>query len=477
MNAGMPASGRTILRLLLGAALLLALAPAGRAQTPPVRSEPVIRYSFAPLVKQVAPAVVNIYARKVVRQRSIPSPFEDPVFRRFFGDLPGQGQSSQRVQNSLGSGVIVRPDGTIVTNQHVIKDADEITIVLTDRREFEATIVGSDERTDLAVLRITVPDERLPSLELGDSDALEVGDVVLAIGNPFGVGQTVTNGIVSALARTAVGASDYRFFIQTDAPINPGNSGGALVAMDGKLVGINSAIYSQTGSSVGIGFAVPSNMVRAVLSGVVDGGHLVRPWIGISGEGVTYGMAQTLGLKRPTGVILSSVYPDSPAGHAGLRVGDVILSVDGHEVDDAQALKFRLATLPLGAPVRLVLEREGHERTVEVSLSEPPETPPRDQSLLEGRHPLAGATVVNLSPAVADELGTDPFQRGVMVVQLRPGSPAQRLGVTPGDIVMRINERDIATVQELKQALARQQRSWLLRIRRGERTLSVQIDG
>jgi serine protease Do len=287
----------------------------------------------------------------------------------------------------------------------------------------------------------------------------------------------VTSGIVSALARTAVGASDYRFFIQTDAPINPGNSGGALVAMDGKLVGINSAIYSQTGSSVGIGFAVPSNMVRAVLSGVVDGGHLVRPWIGISGEGVTFGMAQTLGLKRPIGVILTAVYPDSPAGHAGLRVGDVVVSVDGHEVDDAQALKFRLATLPLGSPVRLEVQRQGQERTVEVSLSEPPETPPRDQSLLEGRHPLAGATVVNLSPAVADELGTDPFQHGVMVVQLRPGSPAQRLGVTPGDIVMRVNERAIATVQELKQALARQQRSWLLQIRRGERTLSVQIDG
>ncbi|MBI1774996.1 MAG: DegQ family serine endoprotease [Proteobacteria bacterium] len=476
-SSGIP---RRSAALVLGFALAAQLAGPGlgQAQSGTVpRSETAIRYSYAPLVKEVAPAVVNIYARKVVRQRSVPPFFEDPIFRRFFGDLPGQGAPSQRVQNSLGSGVIVRSDGTIVTNHHVIKDADEITVVLTDRREFDASIVGSDERTDLAVLRIKVPDEHLPALELGDSDALEVGDLVLAIGNPFGVGQTVTSGIVSALARTAVGASDYRFFIQTDAAINPGNSGGALVAMDGKLIGINSAIYTQSGGSVGIGFAVPSNMVRAVLTGVVDGGRLVRPWIGITGAGVTFEMAQSLGLKRPAGVILSSVYPDSPAARAGLKVGDVLLTVDGHEVEDSQALKFRLATLPLGSSVHLAVQRQGQQHTVTLTLAQPPEDPPRDLSLLEGKHPFSGATVANLSPALAEELAIDPMIRGVMVLQLRGGSPAQRLGIQPGDIVARINDREIATVQDLKRLLSAERPSWRLQIRRGERTLSVQVNG
>jgi serine protease Do len=466
---------------LAAAALAAALwawapAPAPAQSGGPARSEAVARNSYAPLVKQVAPAVVNIYARKIVRQRAQPL-FEDPLFRRFFGDVPGQGQPSQRVQNSLGSGVVVRADGTIVTNFHVIKDADEITVVLADRREFDASIIGTDERTDLALLRIQVSGERLPALDLGDSDALEVGDAMLAIGNPFGVGQTVTSGIVSALARTAVGAADYRFFIQTDAAINPGNSGGALVDMDGKLVGINSAIYSQSGGSVGIGFAVPSNMVRAVLVGVVDGGRLMRPWIGIGGEGVTFEVAQSLGLKRPIGVIVKQVYPDGPAARAGIRVGDVILSVDGHEVDDSQALKFRLATQGPAASVRLAIHRQGQERTVTVTLAEPPEQPPRDTSVLDGRNPLAGATVINLSPAVADELGTDPFAHGVMVLKLRAGSPAQRIGLAPGDIVSRLNDREVTTVEELKRQLQTERGSWRLQVRRGDRTLSVQVDG
>src|SRR5258708_2814272 len=469
---------RAFAGLALGVGLAIAAPQAGLAQGSVVpRSDSAIRLSFAPLVRQVAPAVVNIYARKVVRQRSVTLLSEDPISRRFFGDLPGQGGPSQKVQTSLGSGVIVRPDGAIVTNFHVIKDADEITVVLTDRREFDASIVGTDERTDLAVLRIKVPDERLPALELGDSDALEVGDVVLAIGNPFGVGQTVTSGIVSALARTAVGASDYRFFIQTDAAINPGNSGGALVAMDGKLVGINSAIYSQSGGSVGIGFAVPSNMVHAVLLGVVDGGRLVRPWIGINGEAVTFELAQTLGLKRPIGVILNAIYPDGPAAHAGLRGGDVIISIDRHVGEDSQALKFRLATLPLRTLVRLTDQRQRQERIVSITLAQAPEEPPRDLSQLDGRHPFAGATVVNLSPALAEELGTDPFGRGVMVLQLRGGSPAQRLGISPGDVVARVNDHDIATVQDLKRALAGERASWRLQIRRGDRTLSVQVNG
>ncbi|MBX6368535.1 MAG: trypsin-like peptidase domain-containing protein, partial [Rhodospirillales bacterium] len=242
-----------------------------------------IKLSFAPVVKRTAPAVVNVFSRRIVR-RSGPPPglFNDPLFRRFFGDAIPFGLPQERVQNSLGSGVLVARDGLIVTNNHVIDGADEIIVVLADRREFEAQIVRRDERTDLAVLKIDVGNEALPYLELGDSDSLEVGDLVLAIGNPFGVGQTVTSGIVSALARTQVGISDFRFFIQTDAAINPGNSGGALVDLDGKLVGINTAIYSRSGGSIGIGFAIPASMVRAVVAGAATGGRVVRPWLGAS---------------------------------------------------------------------------------------------------------------------------------------------------------------------------------------------------
>ncbi|CAN0480566.1 unnamed protein product, partial [Discosporangium mesarthrocarpum] len=269
-------------------------------------SKAEISLSFAPLVKSAAPAVVNIYTRRVVRARRISPLFNDPFFRRFFGNqfAPGNRQN-QRVQNSLGSGVIVSADGLIVTNHHVIDKADEITVVLTDRREFEAEVVTRDEGTDLAVLRIKANNEKLPFLKLRDSDTLEVGDLVLAIGNPFGVGQTVTSGIVSALARTARGVSDFGFFIQTDAAINPGNSGGALIALDGGLVGINTAIYSRGGGSNGIGFAIPSNMVATVIGSAVSGGQVVRPWLGARGQTVNADLARSLGLSRPSGVLVN----------------------------------------------------------------------------------------------------------------------------------------------------------------------------
>src|SRR5215469_265713 len=281
------------------------------AQTAP-RSREAIRLSFAPIVKQAAPAVVNVFSRRVVRTSA--SPFaDDPFFRRFFGDRSPFGIPQERVQNSLGSGVVIDPDGIIVTNHHVIQEGQEITVVLSDRREFEAKVLRSDERTDLAVLKIDPKGERLPTLEIGDSDALQVGDLVLAIGNPFGVGQTVTSGIVSAVARTNIGISDYRFFIQTDAAINPGNSGGALVSMDGRLVGINTAIFARDGGgSIGIGFAIPANMVRSVIANL-NGDKIVRPWFGASGQNVTADIANSLGLPHPTGVLLADVYPGSPA--------------------------------------------------------------------------------------------------------------------------------------------------------------------
>ena len=450
-----------------------AQAPAPAGALPESRG--AMLQSFAPLVKRTAPAVVNVFTRKVVREQLNSPLFNDPFFRRFFGDQPGGEQ--QREQNSLGSGVIVRKDGIVVTNHHVVKDADEIRVVLSDRRELEATLIGSDERTDLAVLRVKASPEGLPVIELGDSDGIEVGDLVLAIGNPFGVGQTVTSGIVSATARTMVGVSDYRFFIQTDAAINPGNSGGALVAMDGKLIGINTAIYSKTGGSVGIGFAIPANMVRAVVTGLVDGGKIVRPWFGAQGQPVNTDVAASLGLARPGGVILEQVAAGSPAARAGLKVGDVVVSIDGRDVDDPQALKFRIGTLPIGGTARLGVLRQGRQQQVVVPLEAPPETPPRQTSQLQGRQPFAGATVANLSPALADELGIDVVAKGVIVLQIRQGSIAQRLGVAPGDIILKVNDVEIASVQMLRQVVERERPTWQLSIKRGERVMNVKVQG
>ena len=291
-----------------------------------------IQLSFASLVKKTTPAVVNIYARKVVRDRSHPLLFDDPFFQRFFGDDFGLNFPRKRIQKSLGSGVIVRADGLVVTNKHVVQGADEINIVLSDRRELSASLVLTDDRTDLAVLSVESDSINLPFLELSDSDLLEVGDLVLAIGNPFGVGQTVTGGIISALARTMVTPSDLNFFIQTDAAINPGNSGGALVSMNGKLAGINTAIFSKSGGSLGIGFAIPSNMIRAVIDGITIDGRLVRGWLGADGQLVSQDIADTLGMPRPTGVLVSKVYKGASAEIAGVRVGDVILSIQNSKL-------------------------------------------------------------------------------------------------------------------------------------------------
>jgi serine protease Do len=351
-----------------------------------------------------------------------------------------------------------------------------VTVVLADRREFEAKIIRSDERTDLAVLKIEAGSEALPFLELRDSDELEVGDLVLAIGNPFGVGQTVTSGIVSALARTGVGVSDYRFFIQTDAAINPGNSGGALVSLDGRLVGINTAIYSRSGGSIGIGFAIPSVMVKTVLASVGGNGRIVRAWLGAGGQPVTADLAQSLGLPRPLGVLVKEIVPNSPAAKAGLRVGDVIERVNGHEVEDTEALRFRIATLPIGSTAKLGTYRSGVHRLVEAALTAPPEDPPRDEGRLAGEHPLSGARVANLSPALADELGLDTASRGVIVLDTARGTPAARLGLSNGDILAALNGKNVTSVAELRDLVTARQRQWQISIRRGGKLLSVTVN-
>ena len=437
-------------------ACLLVAAPAAAQQVPAARDQ--LQFSFAPLVKRVSPAVVNIYARRRVKQ-------EIPPFLRFFPDEFLRQLPQERVAQSLGSGVIVRPTGLIVTNNHVVRGATEINVVLADRREFAATVLVTDERYDLAILKLDGEPGTMPFLELRDSDTLEVGDLVLAIGNPFGLNQTVTGGIISALARSGSGVTENGFFIQTDAAINPGNSGGALVAMDGRLIGINTAIFSRSGGSIGIGFATPSNIVARMIDAGEKGRRMVRSWLGAAVQRVTADIATSLNLARPHGVILRVVAADGPAAKAGLRVGDVILTINEQPIDDESALRFRLATLPVDSTARIRVLSRGNERTVQVRLTAPPENPPRDRSQLSGRNPLAGVTVMNMSPAVADELGVNAWTQGVVVAEIAPGAPIGRV-VKPGDYIVSVNGQPIDSVASLRSALGGERPGWSVTVRR-----------
>jgi Do/DeqQ family serine protease len=464
----------TVLKLML-AAIVAALPVAAIAQTaqtrlPASRSE--IQLSFAPLVQRAAPGVVNVYTRRVER---VASPFaDDPFFRRFFGNQSPFGMPRERIAQSLGSGVIVEAEGVIVTNNHVIEGATEIVVALSDRREFEARVIAADPRSDLAVLRIDTRGETLPYLEFRDSDELQVGDLVLAIGNPFGVGQTVTQGIISAVGRAISDDMTAQSFIQTDAAINPGNSGGALLGMDGKLVGINTAIFSRSGGSIGIGFAIPANLVSSTVASAMAGKGIKRPWFGASGEAVTSEIAQGLGMPRPNGVLVGDVWRSGPADRAGLKTGDVVLAIDGREVNDPQALRFRIATRKLGETAALDVLRRGQRLNLNIALQDAPETPARNLTPLTGNQPLAGATVGNLSPAFADELGIDTLERGVIVTEIAPGSPAARLRIRTGDIVMKINEREVEDVRAL-QALLRGSSQWTVTLRRNKQVLTFTV--
>ena len=430
-----------------------------------------VQLTFAPVVKRIAPAVVNVYTRSVVQQPVNPF-FNDPFFRQFFGG--GGGLSRDRVQQSLGSGVIVRADGTILTNNHVIQGGQDIVVALSDKREFKAKVVVADPRTDLAVLKIDTKGESLPTLPFADSDRVQVGDLVLAVGDPFGVGQTVTMGIVSALARTQVSASDYQFFIQTDAAINPGNSGGALVTTDGRLAGINTSIVSNSGGSVGIGFAIPSNMARRVLEGAGSGGVKLA-WFGADGQSVTSDIARSMGLARPGGVLLKTVYPGGPAARAGLKVGDVVLAIDGVTVDDMQALNYRIATHNAGDAPTMKVSSNGQAHDVPVKLALPPDIP-RQATTIGGRNPLTGARVENLSPAAALDLQLEPTETGVVVVTAGRSIAANQ-GFAPGDIVRSINGQAIHNVGDLNRALTQADGHWDMTIDRGGRRLTLNVDG
>jgi Do/DeqQ family serine protease len=454
------------------AAVLFVLGVAGaQAQTQRVvpDSKAQVQLSFASVVRQTAGSVVNVYASRSERRQNAAL---EEYFRRFFGDnAPGVPRG--RSQSSLGSGVIVDPSGLVITNNHVIENMNEVKVALADRREFAADILLRDPRTDIAVLKLKDA-TNLQAIELGDSEALQVGDLVLAIGNPFGVGQTVTQGIVSALARTQVGISDYQFFIQTDAAINPGNSGGALINMSGQLVGINTAIYSRSGGSIGIGFAIPSSMVRVVLNSAKGGAkNVVRPWLGARLQPVDGDIASGLGLERPTGVLVTAVYDKGPAAEAGLKRGDAILMVDGQPVDNPDSFGYRFTLKGTQGQTPITVLRGGKQVTIQVKLMPPPENPPREPVRGRARTPFAGATLVNMSPAVADELQIDIADDGVVIADLDERSVAANVGFEKGDQIVAINGERLASTKDAERLINRNGGYWEITVSRGGRVFTT----
>ncbi|MER8709583.1 DegQ family serine endoprotease [Mesorhizobium sp. M0323] len=422
-----------------------------------------VQLSFAPLVKQTGPAVVNVYASQTAK---VTSPFDgDPFFEEFFG------RSQPRAQSSLGSGVLVDPTGVVVTNFHVVKNADQVKVATADGREFDSKVLLKDETLDLAVLKIS-SDKPFPVIAIGDSDALEVGDLVLAIGNPFGVGQTTTSGIISAVARSHIGVSDSSFFIQTDAAINPGNSGGALVNMGGQLIGINTAIYSRSGGSIGIGFAIPSNMVRAFADAAKAGlDFFERPYAGAEFEAVTPQIAESLGIDKPTGALVSSVEEAGPAAKAGLKPGDVVLSLNGKPVESVGALDYRMATLSIGTNASFGVLSKGQQATMDIALERPPEGAKAAELTLRGRSPFSGAKVAELSPRLAQRLGLRTDVKGVTVVDINRDSPAADFGFQPGDIVREVNGLTIDKAATLEQVAQQDTRWWRFTVERGGQIL------
>ena len=457
--------------------LWLLAVPAYAQDTAVPQSQAQINLSFAPVVKKVSPAVVNIYTKTRVQVREL-SPFmDDPFFNQFFG---GKGmvfgdRTREKVVSSLGSGVLVKPGGMIVTSLHVIKDADQITVALSDKREFEAKVTMRDPQSDLAFLSITAPGP-LPYLDMRDSDTLEVGDLVLAIGNPFGVGQTVTQGIISALARKAAGVSDYQFFIQTDAAINPGNSGGALVDMQGKLIGINTAIYSKSGGNMGIGFAIPANTLRALMGNEVQEGRVVKPWLGAAAQTLNPEMAQSLGLPPSQGgAIINKIFQGSPAEHAGLQVGDVVTAVNGNAVASEPELRYRMSLGRVGDQAGLQIIRGGKTLMATVQMQPPAETVARDIRKLVGRHPLSGLSVANLSPALAVEMGVDDMEAsGVIVVAVAEGL-GQSLGIAPGDIIVEINGAAMHNTLEVERMMKKNADGWKVTYKHGDKLLTLTV--
>ena len=411
------------------------------------------RDSYADVVSGVAPAVVTIRADRQVRAAQQYPFADDPTFRQFFGDQFRNMPQQPRERNALGSGVIVRADGYILTNHHVVDGADQIKVELTDRRTFDAKLVGSDSPSDLALLKVDAAN--LHALPLGDSDGLRVGDVVLAVGNPLGVGQTVTMGIVSAKGR-ATGLADGSFedFIQTDAPINQGNSGGALVNTRGELVGINSQILSPSGGSIGIGFAIPAAMAQDVMAQLVKDGRVRRGLLGVTVQGVTSDLAKSLGLNEVRGALVSAVTPDSPASKAGIEQGDVIVDFNGRPVTDSNSLRNLVARTPPNSRATLQIVRDRRPQTLAATLAELPArgTEAAEPASRDGGTRF-GMAVEPITPDVARQMGLGST-RGLVVNQVTPASPAAEAGIQPGDVIKEVNSKPVASVADLQAALS-----------------------
>ncbi len=437
-------------------------------QVPQAQSE--IQMGFVPVVKAVTPAVVNIYARRVIEGRA--SPFaDDPFFGQLFENF---GAQRPRVENSLGSGVILGGDGIVVSNYHVVGQATDIRVVLNDRREYDASVLLADEESDLAILQLQDA-ENLPALDLRVSDSVEVGELVLAVGNPFGVGQTVSSGIVSGLARSGTATGNTRgYFIQTDAPINPGNSGGALVDTAGRLIGINTSILSRSGGSNGIGFAIPATLVDQFVKQARAGEtRFQRPWAGVSGQPVTYDMAEGLGLTRGGGVILSDMHPASPFGAAGFEPGDVILAVDGQEVNGPAEMIYRMSVAGLGADVAVRVVKDGETRDVAVPMQRAPDQPPRATLTTGARAAVPGVTLSTINPAVIAEYDLPLTVSGVLVED--PGDIGARAGLRAGDILLRIDGAAVTDSVSASAALEAAQRRLALDVQRGQRRLTMRF--
>jgi Do/DeqQ family serine protease len=465
--------------LLIGAPLSAAVgAQAGKVPETAVLAEQ--SKALAAVIHRVLPAVVHINVVKTVQAESqVPDIFNDPFFQRFFGQQMPQTQPEPRKfeQKGLGTGFIVSPDGYILTNNHVAGDADKITVKLRDGREFQAKLVGADPATDLAVVKIPAKD--LPTLQFGDSRQLEVGETVIAIGNPFGLEQTVTEGIVSAKGRSQLGLSEYEDYIQTDASINPGNSGGPLIDVTGKVMGVNSAIFSQSGGNMGIGFAIPSDLARHIMTSLIKNGAVHRGFLGVSIQDVTPELADAMGLKVNQGVLVSEVEADSPAAKAGLHQGDVIVALDGQAVNTANDLRVRVADQDPGSTMPLTVIRNGAHMTVRVTLSERPAKLEHAQQGQSGRHEAPageperrlGLSVQPLTSDLAEQLGYQG-RHGVLVASVESGSAAEDAGLQRGALILEVNRHPVPSLQALRHQLreAKPGEKLLLLVRMGDAT-------
>ena len=409
--------------------------------------------AFSEIVKAVSPSVVNISSTKIVKRQ--PSPFDE--FFDFFYPFP-DGRSRKWKEQSLGSGVIVSSDGYIVTNNHVVEQASEIKVTLIDKKSFKAKLIGSDPKTDIAIIKIDA--KELPVVPLADSEKLQVGEFVLAIGNPFGLSHTVTMGIISAVGRADVGIADYEDFIQTDAAINPGNSGGPLVNIKGEIIGINTAIFSKTGGYQGIGFAVPSNMVRAVKEQLTREGKVTRGWIGVTIQELTPDIAQKFGLKYSQGVLVSDVIKGSPAYKAGIVRGDIIIEFGGKKVKDVGTLRNMVAKSKIGSRVEIKILRRDKEITVTATITELPADgseirPGSSPNMDIVQNALSGITVIDLNSNIAKQLGVDKDEKGVVIIKVEPGSSAGEAGIRKGDVIQEIDRQRISNLNEFNKVVSK----------------------